>query len=83
MPARSKSSCCPAATAEEGDAGHLIWSAVTCHRFSLQRPGAVVLSVDSSESWSRQVATDQSGDRSPHSKELTPLELHLSFIILS
>src|SRR5437016_13903288 len=71
MPARSKSSCCSAATAEEGDAGHLIWSAVTCHRFGLRRPGAVVLKVDSSEPWSRQVATDQSGDRSPHSKELT------------
>ena len=44
---------------------------MTCHRFGLRRPGAVVLKVDSSAPWSRQVATDQSGDRSPHSKELT------------
>src|SRR5204863_9989441 len=45
-----------------------LWSVVTCHRFCPQRldaaPGSEFRPV-----WLRQVAADQSGDRSPHSKE--------------
>ena len=46
-----------------------IWSAVTCHRFGLRRPDAVIAD-RLYQRWSRQAATDQSADRSAHSKQL-------------
>ena len=45
-----------------------LWSAVTCHRFGPGRLDAQLFD-RSNVTRSRQVATDQSGDRSPHSKE--------------
>ena len=44
----------------------LFWSAVTCHRFGLRRLDAAISPIDSLSG--REVATNQSGDRSPHSK---------------
>src|SRR5437660_816643 len=54
----------------------LFWSAPTCRRFGLRRPvAAVTVDYVRRNAWScgrarrRQVADEQSGDRSPHSKK--------------
>src|SRR6266550_9384500 len=47
-----------------------LWSAATCRRFGLRRldAGDGIISI---KPWPGQVATDQSADRSAHSKEVT------------
>jgi len=49
-----------------------LWSAVTCHRFGRSRPVATMVRLSLLQGLRRQAAEGQSGDRSPHSKELTP-----------
>jgi len=46
-----------------------LWSALTCQRFGRSRPVAATVALSQSK-LRRQAASDQSGDRSPHSKEL-------------
>jgi hypothetical protein len=45
---------------------------VTCHRFGRSRPVATYDALRSAHKVRRQAALGQSGDRSPHSKELKP-----------
>jgi hypothetical protein len=52
--------------------GSTLWSALTCQRFGRSRIVATML-VGLLQRVRRQAATDQSGDRSPHSKGLTTL----------
>ncbi len=47
-----------------------LWSAVTCHRFGQSRPVATMIRLSLLGGLRRQAAEGQSGDRSPHSKEL-------------
>ncbi len=48
-----------------------LWSALTCQRFGRSRLVATTFYLRLSQRMRRQDAADQSGDRSPHSKELT------------
>jgi len=50
-----------------------LWSAVTCHRFGITRPVAASAGYVPADH-RRQAASDQSGDRSPHSKEFAGLD---------
>src|SRR5258706_2522979 len=45
---------------------HGFWSAVTCHRFGLPRLDAAPFKSPPRTPWSRHVATEPSGDKSPH-----------------